>query len=153
MLKVNPKSETFIMLKFKPLLTYPIYFLFFSFIFLTSCYGQQEDRISTIDFVQVLNDNKEEVIYYYQNNWRVLREMAIKKGYIHSFQLLETPIDGEPFQFMLITTYKNEEQYDLREDHFAELIEERGALKLLNNKKPGEFRKILFSKEMVKHLH
>ena len=123
--------------------------------FLTVCsisYGQQDDKISTIDFVQILNDNKEEAIYYFQNNWKVLRNMAIKKEYIHSFQILEVPIsEGEPFQLMLITTYMNEEQYKLREDHFTELIKEKGALKLMNDKEPADFRKTLFSKEMVRH--
>ena len=123
--------------------------------FLTVCsisYGQQDDKISTIDFVQILNDNKEEAIYYFQNNWKVLRNMAIKKDYIHSFQILEVPIsEGDPFQLMLITTYMNEEQYKLREEHFTELIKEKGVLKLMNDKEPADFRKTLFNKEMVRH--
>ena len=115
-------------------------------------YGQIDEKISTIDFVQILDDNKEEALYYYQNNWKVLRTMAIKKGYIHSYQVLEAPIsEDEPFQLMLITTYLNNEQYELREDHFKELIKERGALKLMNDMEPGEFRKILFNKDMVRH--
>lgn len=124
-------------------------------IFLTSCtlnYGQSNDKISTIDFVQILNDNTKEAVYYYQNNWEILRKMAIKKEYIHSYQVLEVPISEEqPFQLMLITTYSNEAQYKLREDHFAKLIKERGAVQLLNDKKPTEFRKILFHKDMVRH--
>jgi hypothetical protein len=115
-------------------------------------YGQQDDRISTIDYVQILNGNKAEAVYYYQNNWRVLRKMALENDYIDSFQILETPFtEEEPFQLMLITTYANKKQYDLREDHFGELIKEIGALKLLNEKKPGDFRKTLFSKEKVRH--
>ena len=118
------------------------------------CYGQQDDRITTIDFVQIVDNHKAEAIYYYQNNWKVLRVMAIEKGYIHSFQLLETPVSEEaPFQLMLITTYQNKAQYDQSEDNFTELIEARGDLKLLNEKQPGQFRKILFSKDMVRHLH
>ena len=114
-------------------------------------HGQHDDRISTMEFVQILDNNKEETIYYYQNNWKVLREMAIEKNYIHSYQLLETPVEGEPFQIILMTTYANKEQYDRREDHFAELIKEKGDLRLLNDKQPAEFRKSLFSKEMVRH--
>ncbi|TGV01581.1 hypothetical protein [Flavivirga rizhaonensis] len=118
----------------------------------TISYGQQNDKISTIDFVQILNDNTEETVYYYQNNWKVLRNMAIDKKYIHSFQILETQANKDaPFHLMLITTYLNEEQYKLREDHFSELIKEKGKLELLNDKKPGEFRKTLFSKERTLH--
>jgi len=114
--------------------------------------AQHDNRISTIDFVQILNDNKAETMHYYQNNWKVLRMMAIEKGYIHSFQLLEVPYEpSEPFHLMLITTYADESQYKLREDHFTELIKERGDLSLMNDKKPADFRKTLFSREMVRH--
>ena len=117
-------------------------------------YGQQDDRISTVDFVQILNDNPHEAIFYYQHNWKILRDMAFAKGYIDSFQILETPYsDKESFQLMLITTYINKEQYELREAHFSELIKEKGSLELLNAKKPNEFRKTLFRKEMVRHLN
>ncbi|MGI9549792.1 MAG: hypothetical protein ACR2MT_01230 [Aurantibacter sp.] len=115
-------------------------------------YGQQDTKISTMDFVQILDDNKEEAIYYFQNNWKVLRNMAIKKGYIHSYEFLEAPIsEGAPFQLVFITTYQNQEQYKLREDHFAELIKEKGKLRLMNDKEPDEFRKSLFTKERVRH--
>jgi len=127
------------------------------FLILLSCctlsFGQQNDKISTIDFVQIVDNNKAEALYYFQNNWQVLRNMAIEAGYIHSYQFLETPVnEGEPFEFMLITTYLNHEQYKLREEHFLELINKSGDLKLLNDKQPADFRKTLFSKEMVRHL-
>ena len=78
--------------------------------------------------------------------------MATAKGYIESYQLLElSPEDGLPFQLMLITTYPNQEQYDLREDHFQELIKEKGPLNLLNDKQPAKFRKSFFTAETVKH--
>ncbi len=75
--------------------------------------------------------------------------MAIKKNQIDSYQLLETtPTKKAPFSFMLITTYKNKAQFDAREKHFDELIKEKGKLELLNNKKPDEFRKTLFGKDV-----
>ncbi|MEL6252985.1 MAG: hypothetical protein AAFR87_13305 [Bacteroidota bacterium] len=112
-----------------------------------------QDKISSIDFVQIQNDNKAEALYYYQNNWKVLREAAIEKGYIHSFQFLEVePTDEAPFHIILITNYGNEAQYVKREEHFSELIEAWGDLRLLNEKKPGEFRKILFGKERATNL-
>ena len=78
--------------------------------------------------------------------------MALENSYIHSFQILETPFTEEqPFELMLITTYANKEQYDLREDHFRVLIKVKGALELLNEKKPNEFKETLFSKENVRH--
>ena len=76
--------------------------------FCTILSAQKNTKISTIDFVQVLNNNKKEVVFYYENNWEILRKMAIQKNYIDSYQLLETsPTKNAPFSFMLITTYKN----------------------------------------------
>ena len=124
--------------------------LFVGFIF--SGNAQDNTKISTMDFVQILNENREEAVYYFQKNWKVLREMAVKRGYIHSFDVLETPFSEDaPFELILITTYKNEEQYEAREEHFRELIDEKGELDLMNDKKPGEFRKTLFNKENVTH--
>ena len=113
----------------------------------------QDQKISTIDFVQVLNDNKEEAIFYYENNWLELRKMAVDKGYIVSYSILETePTDEAPFHLVLQTTYPNKDAFDMAEERFQELIKERGPLQLLNDKKTGEFRKILFSKMDAKHL-
>jgi hypothetical protein len=122
--------------------------LVFLMIASANAYSQKNTKISTIDFVQVLNKNKKEVLYYYKNNWEILRKMAVKKDYIHSFQLLKTiPTKEAPFSYILITTYKNKAQFDKREPHFQELIKAKGKLKLLNDKKPGEFRKVLFGKD------
>ncbi len=113
-----------------------------------------ESRISTIDFVEIVNDNSDEAIYYYQNNWKILRQKAQQKNYILSYQLLKTPKTSDSsLEIILITTYENKDQYDKREDNFAELIKNSGGLKLLNQKKPNEFRKVVFSKEQVTHLN
>ena len=114
--------------------------------------AQHDDRISTIEFVRILDDNTAETDYYYRNNWKLLREKALEKGYIHSYELLETPFDETgPYHRILMTTYANEQQYEQREAHFEELIEEKGPLRLLNEKKPGEFRKRVMGKEGVRH--
>lgn len=114
--------------------------------------SQQTTHISMIDYVQVLNENKAEALFYYQNNWQQLRIKALKKGYIESYQLLETkPTTGTPYTFMLITTYKNKAQYEASEKNFQKLIDASNGLKLLNNKKPTAFRKIILHNDAVKH--
>lgn len=117
-----------------------------------SGYSQEDKRMSTIDFVEILNDNKEEALFYYQNNWQVLREIALKKDYIHSFQILETTSSPEtPYNFILITTYANKTQYDERETHFNAIIKNQKGLKLLNTKQPNNFRKVIIRKDVIKH--
>ncbi|WP_299524752.1 hypothetical protein [Winogradskyella sp.] len=79
--------------------------------------------------------------------------MAVEKGYIDSFELLQTTYSKEtPFHLVLVTTYTNKAQYDQREKHFSKLIKAKGGLKLLNDKQPSEFRKSVFGVEGAKHL-
>jgi hypothetical protein len=53
---------------------------------------------------------------------------------------------------LLITTFTDQKQYDKREDYFAELIQKAGSLKLLNDKKPTEFRESWMSLENLGRL-
>jgi len=118
------------------------------------CIGQENEKVSIMFFVQILNDNYEEAIYYYQNNWKVRGEISLERGLIESFQILEIPYsDEEPFHIVHIITFKNKEIYDNREEPFYALVKELGDLRLLNDKKPDEFRKVLFTKRNIKHLN
>lgn len=126
--------------------------------FLLSSYsmsiGQENEKVSIMFFVQVLDDNYEEAIYFYQNNWKVRGEIALERGLIESFQILETQYSEEqPFHIIVLTTFKNQEIYDNREEPFYALVKELGEVKLLNDKKPDEFRKVLFTKRNIKHLN
>ncbi|WP_430467265.1 hypothetical protein [Winogradskyella ouciana] len=128
-------------------------FLFAILLFCCLSYGQSNEKITTIETVEILNDNSEEAIYYFKSNWKQLRIKAIEKGYIHSFQFLKTTYSDEtPFHLVLITTYSDKAQYDKREAYFSELIKEKGTLKLLNEKEPSEFRKSVFAVEGANHL-
>jgi hypothetical protein len=111
--------------------------------------GQSNNKISTIEMVKIKNGNKAEALYYFEHNWKVLREMAVEKGYIDSYQLL---YEKREFDLLLITTFTDQKQYDKREDHFAELIQKAGSLKLLNDKKPTEFRESWMSLENLGRL-
>ena len=116
-------------------------------------YDQSNEKITTIETVKILNNNEAEAIYYFQNNWKVLRRMAKEKGYIDSFQLLQTDYSDEtPFHLVLVTTYTNLSQFEKREENFGELIALKGGLKLLNDKQPAEFRKSVFAVKQAKHL-
>lgn len=124
---------------------------FFLVIMVSWSYAQTE-KISMIDYVQVLNNNKAEALFYYQNNWEQLRIKAIEEGYIDSYQLLETqPTKETPYSFMLITTYKSKLQYHASEANFNALIAQSDGLKLMNEKQPGDFRKVILHNDKVKH--
>ena len=115
---------------------------------LNSSLAQNSDKVISIDFVQILNGNKAEAVYYYKNNWQWLREKAIEKNYIDSYELLESkPTEEAPFEIVLMTIYSDKEQFEKSEEHFEELIELKGPLRLLNDKEPKQFRKVLFHKD------
>lgn len=127
--------------------------LYVTLLFCCISFSQTNEKITTIETVEVINNNTDEAIYYFQNNWKVLRIKAVQKGYIHSYSLMKTSYNEEtPFHIILVTTYDNKEQFDNREKHFAELIKASGGLKLLNEMKPSEFRKSAFSVNAAKHL-
>lgn len=126
---------------------------FFSMLLFSIISIAQDIKISTIDFVQVQNDNREEAIFYYENNWLVLRKMALEREFIDSYEIIEVEAtDDAPFHLILKTTYADQASFDKAEDRFQKLIEEKGPLQLLNEKKPGDFRKVIFSKPDAKHL-
>ncbi len=73
-----------------------------------------------IDYLEVLNNNKEEAFFYYQNNWEQLRLKAIEKRFIDTYQILEIiPTSKAPFSFILMTTYTNKSKYNASESNSA----------------------------------
>ncbi|MDT0557271.1 hypothetical protein RM697_01345 [Ichthyenterobacterium sp. W332] len=119
-----------------------------SLILFSSNYGiisaQEANEITSIDYVKILNDNTEEALYYYENNWKQLRIKALEKGYIKSYKLLKVINTNAEFNLILQTTYTNKFQFEKREARFQELIKAHGALKLLNEKESKDFRKTVF---------
>jgi hypothetical protein len=111
--------------------------------------AQNHLPVSQIDFVTIKDARKAEALYFYENNWKVYREMALKKGYIRSYNLLTTNADSPAdFDIMLVTEYTDSTQYKGSETHFQQIIKELrpGGPKLLNELKPADFRINLYSK-------
>ena len=51
--------------------------------------AQQNNSVSVMDFVKIKDEKKAEAIFYYENNWKLYRDIAIKKKLIISYQLVE----------------------------------------------------------------
>lgn len=124
----------FIVLKTMKVPTFTLFTLF--------CCNLFANEIHTYDFVKVLNGNQSEALYYYQNNWQKLREEAVKQSYIKGFSVLQTGNKAE-YDLALVTVYASEKQFSQREANFQKLIDARGELALLNDKKPADFRKVV----------
>ncbi|OKY25840.1 hypothetical protein [Thalassotalea sp. PP2-459] len=110
-------------------------------------HSQAAQQISTIDFIKINNPYSKETLYFYENNWQVLREKAMNKGFIDSFMLIKVPATPQaPFHLMLITTYRNNEQFESREKNFSQLMSGSTGPMLLNNVPPEQFRTMIFNK-------
>ena len=121
--------------------------LLFAVCLLSSVVCAQSEMVTVFEAVKIKNDKRAEAIYYYENNWMALRKKAIKKGYIHSFEIIFSKADEKAnFDIGLVTRFQNQSQYDKAEENFGELIKQRGELKLLNSLRPGEFRQGVFVK-------
>ncbi len=70
-----------------------------------------QSTIKLIDFVKIKEGKRNESMYFYENNWKVYRDIALDKGYIKSYQLLSTVTDTlTNFDLMLITEYSDSTQ-------------------------------------------
>ena len=102
-----------------------------------------------MDFVKIKNDKRAEALYFYENNWKVYREFAMKEGYIRSFHLLKVKSEeGSDFDLILITEYASEAQFKQSEERFNAIIKATrpNGPKLLDDVKPADFRTTVFSK-------
>ncbi|MEZ5345917.1 MAG: hypothetical protein R2681_10225 [Pyrinomonadaceae bacterium] len=111
----------------------------------------QTDLITVIEAVKIKNDNRKEALYYYENNWKLLREKALEKNFIDSFEMIVTEAaDDADFDIVLITRYSNKNQFDNSEVNFQRLIKEfitdKDGIRLMNALKPVDFRKSVFIK-------
>ncbi len=106
-----------------------------------------DETVVLMDFVKIKNGKRDEAMFYYQNNWKLYREAALKRGFIQSFEIVEiAPNESNQFDLILITRYASEEQYKASEKNFEPILKEirpNGAV-LKNDLKPEEFRQNLF---------
>jgi hypothetical protein len=104
--------------------------------------ARPEPGVSVIDFVKIKGGKTAEALFYYENNWRVYREIMLRKGFIRGFRLLQVKGPPADHDLLLITEYEDEAQFKLAEDRFQAVIRETNPAgpKLLNAIPPAEFR-------------
>jgi len=110
-------------------------------------FAMAQTPVSITEFVKIKDGKKAEAVYYYENNWKHLRDLALERGIISDFKfVINKTEDKAEFDFVLYTEYKDREQFNTSEDKFTKLIEEvlPDGPKLLNDIKPGDFRENLF---------
>lgn len=115
--------------------------------FLSLSAFSQSEVVTVVSIIKVKNEKRAEASFYYENNWKVLRKQALAKGIIHSYEFVEAKANEKAdFDFVTITRFEDQAQFEKAEENFGKLIEMRGDMKLLNDLKPEEFREVVFVK-------
>ncbi|MBK8465423.1 MAG: TlpA family protein disulfide reductase [Chloracidobacterium sp.] len=100
-----------------------------------------------MDFVKIKDGRRDETIFYYENNWKLYRDEALKRGVIHSYELIDAKSETKTeFDLILITRYSGEEQFKNSEKNFElilKILRPNGPI-LKSDLKPDEFRQNVF---------
>lgn len=125
------------------------FFLSFILITVSPASAQNNHTVTIMDFVKIKDGKTTETLFFYENNWKLYRDLAIKKNIIQSYKLVRAiPDTLNNFDLILITVYKDSAQYAGSEQNFRPILKElrpNGPL-LLNELKPNDFRQNVFVK-------
>lgn len=121
----------------------------FLFLFLAVTVTVSAQTVLVMDFVKVKNNRHAETMFFYENNWKLYRDIALQKGFITSYRLEKTTADSAAaFDLILITEYRDSAMYHKSEENFRDILTStrpNGPL-LLNELKPADFRRNMFVK-------
>lgn len=118
------------------------------FLLVSSGVFAQQTKVMLVDVMRINRDHKAEATFYFENNWKLFRDEAVKQGVITGYQFYETNNDGQ-LEFVLITEFENEEQYANGETNFEPILKKlrpNGPV-LLNDVNPAAFRETVSTKK------
>lgn len=96
---------------------------------------------------EVNKEKRKEAIYFFENNWKLFRDEAMRQGVIKSYNALEITKDNGEIEILLMTEFTDSLQYQMAEERFHPILEKlrpNGPV-LLNNTKQPEFRETITS--------
>lgn len=129
--------------------------LYFFFAVQLFAAAQNNSTVTLMDFVKIKEGKTAEAMFFYENNWKAYRDMALKKNIIQSYEMVKARPDSlDNFDLILITVYKDSAQFAKSEENFRSILtalRPNGPL-LLNEVKPADFRQNLFVK-VVQPVH
>lgn len=92
-----------------------------------TCYAQtaRGQQLTTLDIVKVNASYEKEALYFYQENWKAFRELALQKGVISGYEMHRTATDStQHFQLILITRYPDSTALANSEENFRPIMKE-----------------------------
>jgi hypothetical protein len=82
----------------------------------------QKTPIVSMDFIKVKNGHYEEALFFFENNWKLYRDSAMKSGAIKSYKLLRNNTDSSKADIILMTEYFDKDSYLKREEIFRPIM-------------------------------
>ncbi len=86
------------------------------------CSWGQKTAIRVYDILEVKNEFEKEALYFYEQNWKLFRDMALSKGFITEFSLERAPKSDSSFTIILSTGFSGKEQFENVEQHFEPIM-------------------------------
>ena len=106
-------------------------------------YAQKASYVA-MDIVKVKNGLWNEALYFFENNWKLYREDAIRQGIISSYKLLVNKADSVSNNIILITEYPDSLSHRKSEENFRPILKKihpNGPI-YLNEKRRNDFMQI-----------
>ena len=75
-----------------------------------------------MDLFKVKDGHYKEALYFFEYNWKVYRDSALKAGHIKSFRMLRNVRDSSNADIVLVTEYHDRASYDKREEYFQPIM-------------------------------
>ncbi len=114
-------------------------------------FAQSDKPVAMYDFVKIKDGRIQETLYYYENNWKIYRDIALQKNYITGFRIVACqPDTALDFDLILITEYADSSHFAKSEEYFGPIIKDvrpNGPI-TLNELKADAFRSILYSRRV-----
>ena len=105
----------------------------------------QKTSYVAMDIVKVKNGLWNEALYFFENNWKVFREDAVKQAIISSYQILVNNADSVSNNIILITEYPDSLSFRKSEENFRPILKKfrpKGPV-YLNEKRRNDFMEIV----------
>ena len=104
----------------------------------------QKPSYVALDIIKVKNGGWNEALYFFENNWKLYREDAIRQGIISSYQMLVNKTDSMSNNIILITEYPDSLSYRKSEENFRPILKRihpDGPI-YLNEKRRNDFMQL-----------
>ncbi|MDX1939215.1 MAG: hypothetical protein SFU99_01605 [Saprospiraceae bacterium] len=127
-----------------------ILFLFTLFSFLNNLYSQNittEKAIWAVDYIKAKEGQLPDLLQFFELNWKGARKYAKKHKYVEDYQWYVLPYNTD-YQVVLMTKYKDQAQYDQREENFQKIFAKYKPKPILvNGKGSRDMSEIVKSEE------